>query len=185
VAYVPEKVVQRLATTGSEVEGLEFGGRFKVWNAGLQAFVKKPLLGYGTSSFKGAAAPYGGLGKVAHNSFLSVLVEQGMVGLLLYSMMFIAVFLAVLDLPIMERRFALVLLATLGMAMLPLTWEDRKPVWFILAALLGLSKAGVGKGGAVQPRPLQPAPIVRAPRAAQLRETLTTPRRRADLDTTA
>lgn len=43
-----------------------------------------------------------------------VLVELGIVGLVLYLSMFVVVFLAVLNLPSLERRFALVLLITLG-----------------------------------------------------------------------
>jgi len=140
VVYVPDKIVQRLATTGSEVEELRLGGRFSIWVAGAKAFVHRPVMGYGTGAFKGAVAPYG-ITQVAHNSFLSVLVEQGLVGLLLYLSMLVAVFLAVRRLPRPERRFALVLLATLVVAMLPLTWEDNKVVWFVLPVLLGLARA--------------------------------------------
>jgi hypothetical protein len=43
-------------------------------------------------------------------------------------------------LPLLDRRFALVLLATLAVIMLPLAWEDHKPAWFVLAALVGLSR---------------------------------------------
>lgn len=186
VVYVPEQVVERLATTGTEIEELTLGGRFRVWKAGLNAFVAKPILGHGTSSFKPVVAPIlGGEGKVAHNSFLSVLVEQGIVGLLLYSSMFAAVLVAVFKLPRLERRFALVLLGTLGVAMLPLTWEDRKQVWFILAALLGLSSAWVVRSGPIFSRPLRTAPVSQAPTVARRREPLTSSGRRADHDATA
>ena len=149
VTYVPDKLVKRFASTRSEVEDLRFGGRFKLWMAGLRAFPEKPLVGYGTSGFKGAVMPrLGPYAQVAHNSFLSVLVEQGLVGLLLFLTMFLAVFLAVLELPHIERRFGLILLTTLIIAMLPLTWEHRKAVWLILAVLTGLSCAqGLVFGG--------------------------------------
>jgi O-antigen ligase len=154
VAYVPDTIVARLATTTTEVEDVRFGGRYKIWVAGLHAFAHKPVMGYGTSGFISAITPeLGRMSLVAHNSYLSVLVEEGLVGLLLFLAMFGTVFLAVLDLPTLERRFALVLLATLGIAMLPLTWEDRKSAWFILAALLGLARAHLARtGGAVRPQ---------------------------------
>lgn len=157
VAYVPDKVVARLATTQTDVEDLRFGGRFKLWVAGLRAFTQKPMLGYGTAGFISAIYPeLGQASQVAHNSYLSVLVEQGIVGFLFYMAMIVAVWRAVLRLPRSERRFALVQLATLAIAMLPLTWEDRKPVWFILAAVVGLSQVpvtGMGQG----PGRLRPA----------------------------
>ena len=149
--YVPEKVVERLATTSSDISRLSFGGRFKFWVAGLEAFTHKPLMGYGTGGFVRAIYPIlGSVSLVAHNSFISLLVEEGIVGLLLYLTMMLAVLGAVLRLPKFDRRFALLLLATLFVAMSPLTWEDRKPVWFILAALLGLSQATLAARASAQ-----------------------------------
>jgi O-antigen ligase len=154
VKYVPETIVDRLATTGTELEDAKFGGRFKIWKAGLEAFTKRPIDGYGTSSFILIIKPrMGSRAQVAHNSYLSLLVEQGLIGFVLYMGMFVAVFLAVLNLPALERRFALVLLAAAALSISPLTWEDSKAVWFILAALLGLAKAPVTWHGPPVPQP--------------------------------
>jgi O-antigen ligase len=172
VRYVPQTLVQRLAGTGAEVEEGSLHGRMDIWKAGVKAFAQKPLVGYGTANFKAAVRPWGE-GQVAHNSYLSVLVEQGLIGFLLYSAMFVTVFLGALRLPPPERRFALVLLATVAVAMLPLTWEDRKPVWFILAALLGMSHA-VGSVGAISPaHPMRAVPRPGSLEAAQSRRRLT------------
>jgi O-antigen ligase len=170
VAYLPETVIARLATTGSEFEGdLSIGGRYKLWVAGLYAFLDRPVIGYGPGAFKPAIMPQlGRLAQVAHNSYISVLVEQGIVGFVLYGSMLLTVWLAIRRLPILDRRFAMVLMATLAVAMLPLTWEDHKVVWFILATLLGLAQAeaGLPPGALRQPRtqggvatgPPRPAP---------------------------
>lgn len=142
VVYVPEKIVQRLATTSTEVEDLSLGGRFRLWKAGMKAFADAPLMGYGTGGFIRAISPQLGTGsQVAHNSFISVLVEEGLIGLILYLLMFLAAYRAVRRFPLLERRFGLVLMGTLVVAMSPLTWEDRKSVWVILAILVGLSQA--------------------------------------------
>jgi O-antigen ligase len=168
VVYVPQKLVARFATTSSEVEGGRIGGRFKLWRAGSRAFALRPVVGYGVSGFKTAVSPFlGSQAQVAHNSFVSLLVEEGLVGFLLYLTMLIAVFRAILRLPPLEQRFGLVLMATLIVTMLPLTWEDRKVVWVILGALLGLSQVqGGGWGQALrQPHPQEaahPAGITRA-----------------------
>jgi O-antigen ligase len=145
VAYTPETLMQRLATTGTEVTEGGLSGRLKLWKAGLRAFEEKPVIGYGTGNFKGAITPIlGTASQVAHNSYISLLVEQGVVGWALYMSMLIMVFLAVMALPPPERRFGLILLATLGTAMLPLTWEDHRPAWFVMAALLGFAKSSRG-----------------------------------------
>lgn len=163
-AYVPETLVQRFATTGSEVQEGKLGGRFQIWAGGVKAFAQKPLMGYGTGNFKPAVRPWGGV-QVAHNSYLSVLVEEGLVGFTFFATMLVSALLAVLRLRGMERRFALILWATLGIAILPLTWEDQKEVWFTMSALVGLAAApaaGLNRGaGQARARPF--APVARVP----------------------
>jgi O-antigen ligase len=141
VAYVPDTIVARLATTSTEVEDLRFGGRFKLWRAGIRALPANPLLGFGTSGYIRAISPQlGTASQVAHNSFISVLVEQGLIGLTLYLLMFAAAYRSVRRLPLAERRFGYVLMAAVVTAMMPLTWEDQKSVWFVLAILVTLSR---------------------------------------------
>jgi O-antigen ligase len=186
VVYVPEKIVQRLASTGTEVEDLTLGGRFSIWRAGVKAFAQRPMTGYGLGGWRTAVSPWLGPDpQVAHNAFLSVLVETGIVGLLLYSTMFVAVLLALMRLPTLERRFALVLLATLVVTMMPLSWDDQKAVWFVLAALLGFSRAAsAGMPGALRSPLLRPTPVVRPPMAGQSREPLIRASRNPDRDPT-
>jgi O-antigen ligase len=173
VAYLPETVIQRLSTTRSEVEGGRIGGRLKLWRAGLGAVAEAPIVGFGPGGFIRAITPrLGSASQVAHNSFISVLVEEGIVGFLLFIGMFLLVLRAVLRLPRLERRFAIVLLATVGAAMLPLTWEDRKSVWIILGVLIGLAEALVAEAGeAVRSSPrgwsAVPAPLGAAARSGR------------------
>jgi O-antigen ligase len=187
IAYVPEQLVQRFATTGTEVEDARFGGRFKLWVAGVNAFAQRPLMGYGVATYKLAITPQlGSAAQVAHDSFLSVLVEEGLVGLLLYLLMLLSVYLAILRLPRFPRRFALVLFATLVTAMLPLTWEDEKEVWLVSAMLFGMSSVvGAGLSGATSPDASRTAPIGRRPPAALSTERLATSGRIRNRDGTA
>src|SRR3954462_15037399 len=107
--------------------------RLGTWRVALRVFTWKPILGYGTSGFNWAVKGQ------SHNSYLAILIEQGVVGFILYFGMFGAVVISVLRLPTLERRFGLILMATLAIAMLPLGWDDRKPVWIILAVLSAMT----------------------------------------------
>jgi O-antigen ligase len=119
VMYVPETSIQRLATAGTEIEAARFGGRDKLWRAGLEVFPANPILGSGVGSYRTAITPVlGPAAQVAHNSYLSVLVEQGIVGFTFYMLMFVAAFASVLKLPTLERRFCLVLMGTLALAVI-------------------------------------------------------------------
>jgi O-antigen ligase len=167
VAYIPDRIVERLATTTTEVQDLRVGGRFKLWVGGMKAFSLQPWFGYGTAAFKGAIQPYlGDATQVAHNSYISVLVEEGLVGFTCFAVMLLSVFRALWRLPRMERRYALVQFGALALAMTPLTWEDSKVAWFLLAVLMGLAKAGQGyvRGAAAQPLPSEV--VLRRPAAA-------------------
>ena len=159
VVYVPEKIVQRLSTTGTEVEDLSVGGRFKLWRAGLHVFPQHPLLGFGTSGYIRATTPVvGSSAKVAHNTYLSVLVEQGVIGFTLYFMMFVAAYRGVRRLPRLERRFGIVLIGTLMLAITPLTWEDQKSTWFVLAITVAFAFARSTPLAERPVRPVQPGP---------------------------
>jgi O-antigen ligase len=161
VSYTPSTLVERLASTSSSVSEGTLGGRGRIWAAGLKAFTLRPFLGYGTGMFKAAVAPFG-VGQIAHNAFLSVMVEEGLIGLLIFLAMLAMVFLELMNLRGFERRFALVLFATVIVAMLPLSWEDDKAGWFVLAALVGLCNAPVLVPQAIRWRPPQPASLTGA-----------------------
>lgn len=168
VIYIPETLLQRLSTIGTELEGGRVGGRGKLWMAGLEAFRAHPLGGYGTGHYKSAITPIlGQAAQVAHNSYISVLVEQGIVGFLLYMAMLVSVFHSVMKLRGFDRRFALVLVATLAVTMLPLTWEDRRAVWVVLALLMGFSQARIALAGVARrvPSPAMPAAVARPARS--------------------
>ena len=142
VRYVPSALIQRFASTTSEVEDARLGGRFKLWVAGVKAFTYRPVVGYGPVSFKRAIDPFlYQESQVAHNSYLSVLVEEGLVGFFLFMMMITATFFSVMKLRGGDRRFGLVLLATMMITMLPLTWEDRKQAWVVMAILVGMAQS--------------------------------------------
>jgi O-antigen ligase len=172
VAYVPDKVVERLGTTSTEVQDARFGGRIKLWRAGIVAFTSRPLMGYGVSSFVPAIKPQlGPMALVAHNSFLSVLVEEGMIGLLFYLLMLLSVFLSIRKLPHLERRFSMVLLLTLCAAQTPLTWEDSKVAWLIMALLVGMLTLRMTAARSQPRAPAMPHPISqRRPLAGRVME---------------
>jgi O-antigen ligase len=152
-AYLPETVVKRLATTSSDVQTGHLGGRLKLWVAGARAFATRPILGWGTAGFRTAISHFLPTNpQVAHNSYLSVLVENGLLGFAFFLWMLLAVLRGVWGLPKLDRRFAVVLFATLALVMLPLAWEDQKPTWCILAILIGLARATNDGGGGPVPQ---------------------------------
>jgi O-antigen ligase len=75
----------------------------------------------------------------AHNTFFSILLEEGVIGFALFFALLITLVLSAWQLPHVERIFWLCILATWAVGALDLTWEDRKPTWFIFALLIAVT----------------------------------------------
>jgi O-antigen ligase len=133
--YVPSVSWERLATTRSEIAVGDLNSRREIWSAGLQLVVDHPLVGVGVGAFPVAVGPKLGRSIVAHNGFLSVLVELGIVGFVLFIGMWVTVGIGLRYLPHIERGCLAVLFMTVVATLLPASWEHRKPTWIFLGLL--------------------------------------------------
>jgi O-antigen ligase len=92
VQFVPNYSWERMGSTVREISGSgTMSGRTVVWSAGLQAFPQRPLLGAGAGAYGAAIDPYfrsGGRYINPHNVAIGLLVEEGIVGLLLFGGIF-------------------------------------------------------------------------------------------------
>jgi O-antigen ligase len=132
---VPRPTADRLATIPSELESGRIGARGPIWRAGAEVFARHPLAGVGAGTFPDAVQPILGTGRSAHQSFLAVAVEQGIVGLVFFLGMFAATLQVLPRMAPLERKLGAVLFLTLGIAMLPLSWDYKKQPWFVLSFL--------------------------------------------------
>lgn len=142
---VPEGSRQRLATTSAEIETGTFGKRLEIWRSGLEVFRQHPLLGVGAGGFGAAVEPMLGYPHAPHQTVLSVLVGQGVVGLLLFTGMFVSAAASLRRMALLERKFWLVMLLTLGIGLMVRTWDYQKPVWLVLSVLATLGPV-IGTG---------------------------------------
>ena len=166
--FVPQTSWDRLSTASDEIESGSFNERGDIWASGLEALVDRPLHGVGAGAYSVAIEPILGWGRPPHQTFLSVLVGQGLIGLMLWLGMFAAAFLPVLRMPALERKLWLTILMTLGIGLQVRTWDYRKPLWLILAILVahGVSTRLAARAPAdlrdvepSDPEPLVPAPV--------------------------
>lgn len=146
VFLAPKESRQRIATTGTEITKGTLHKRTQIWKAGLRAFRQHPLRGAGAGAYPDAVEPFIGVPPiqgheyVAHNSFLSVLVETGLPGFALYALFLLTVCIFVWVLPGPERALWSVTLAVWVLGASTLTWEHRKPSW-LLPALMSVQWA--------------------------------------------
>jgi O-antigen ligase len=103
--------------------------------AGLRVFPRNPIIGVGLNGYPRATQGVLGEHKGAHNAYMSILVELGLVGLILFLAILANTFLAARAAPLQERKLLLVLFFTLVIGLMPRAWETKKPTWVILALL--------------------------------------------------
>jgi O-antigen ligase len=145
IFFVPETSWERLATVPTEFEQGTFTGRTIIWKAGWEIFRAHPFVGIGANAFRvivsrelgdpirtGAADP----APPAHNTFLSVLVEQGVLGFVVFCAMLGALALSLRGMPPFPQRLWIVSLAVWVVGVSSLTWEMRKPTWFFFGLLM-------------------------------------------------
>jgi|SRR6266480_366842 len=146
LVFVPATSWERLSTVPDALEHGTLSGRRVIWSAGWEIFREHPFLGIGSNAFRlvvcrvlaepirlddpDSPAP------PAHNTFLSVLVEQGVIGLAVFCALLGVLVLSMMALPSLPRKLWFVCLAVWLVGVSSLTWEMRKPTWFFFGLLL-------------------------------------------------
>lgn len=144
--FVPRTSWDRLSTATSEIESGSFNERSEIWRSGLEVFGEHQWVGVGAGAFGIAIEPILGHSRPPHQTFLSVLVGQGIVGFALFLTMFATAVSGIRAMPTLQKRFWIVLLLTLGVGLQPRTWDYRKPLWLILG-VLAAQGASARQGG--------------------------------------
>jgi len=138
---VPQSSIDRLATAYSELTGGgNLTGRTLIWNDAINRVMENPVLGIGSDAFSSISQS----GLVAHNSFLSVWVETGIIGLVLFLSILLIATRHVFTLPKLERRLWLMVLTCWLLGVSALTFEHHKPTWLVLALIMATRNPNSG-----------------------------------------
>lgn len=130
---VPQSAWDRIGTIPSQLQERDLGSRFGIWGEGLSFLLQDAssfLFGQGPVSF----GPL--VGRAAHNIWLSVAVETGAVGFILFASMAVMVGGAVLRLRPVDRNMWLAMFGTFALASMALSLEYHKVTWMLFALVL-------------------------------------------------
>lgn len=152
-----EKTNARMSTLRMLGQEDTWAGRIDLWRAAVRVFIEHPIGGVGAGNFafvspelsyyarRIAATREDGGGGVAHNVFLSVLSETGLVGFVVFGALLLCAYVSAWRL--MKRGedmgYALFLgLIAYTIAGLTLTWEYVKISSLLYGSLLALQRVG-------------------------------------------
>jgi O-antigen ligase len=152
-----QRNIDRLAETDTELAGGTLTGRTVIWSAGIDVLRTSPLVGVGAGGFGSAMQPILGSVRGAHNAFITVVVETGLVGLSFFALLLVVALVGIIVNPT-RRLEHLVLFGALIVAMMPTNSANDKFAWFILSAFASARPVLliVRRVGAVVGRPIVP-----------------------------
>jgi O-antigen ligase len=130
---VPQSTWSRIFTLGTELSTGTLTHRTVLWAAGLETFRDHALLGVGAGAYGPSIQKLVDSPLVAHNTFLAVLVELGVVGASLLLALLASILYCAARMRYLERCLWITLLLTWAIGASALSWEYRKPTWLLLA----------------------------------------------------
>lgn len=132
---VPRDTWQRLFRLGTEITEGTMTHRTQIWEASMEVFRDHPFVGVGSDAHPAAVENIVGRAYVAHNTFISVLAELGVIGELILFGLLGAAFYCALRMRGLDRMLWILILATWCIGVSGGTWEYRKTTWFLLSLL--------------------------------------------------
>jgi O-antigen ligase len=171
--FIPQTSLDRYLSAGTELTEGTLTHRTVIWAAGLQVFREHSFLGVGAGAYGSAVVRIIDIPYIAHNTFLSVLVELGVVGASLLALLLASLAYSAFRLPYLEKRIWLALLGTWVIGASSMTWENRKTTWLLFGLIAAqayaretrgfrlrreeLPPVSEALGGALRPAPSPPA----------------------------
>lgn len=135
-ALVPEDTFERLSTTAASIISGDLGGRGVIYRDAIRIMNSTPILGVGSGAFSAAST----LKTLAHNTIISILSETGVIGLILFSTIISIALVEAYKMPRMESRFWISILFLWALGSSSVSWEFRKPTWFLLTMLIATAE---------------------------------------------
>jgi O-antigen ligase len=140
--YAPTQPLMRIIGTLEHLATRNVSGRWDIWQAGLAAWNSSDfsiLFGLGVGGYSSS------VGRAAHNTPLSVMVETGAIGIAVFFLILLSLLVAVLKRGRVRLTgyalFSVTLLSVWFIGVLALSWEYRKPTWVIWSILICLAYA--------------------------------------------
>lgn len=137
--FIPTTTFERI---NSIYDSIAFGGlnqRVSIWKAGFDLLLEDTFFGVGAGAFVSAVHPLFGRQAVAHNTFLSILFELGLVGFSLFVVFIVILINRIAQARHDYRAFLFFLLFCWSIGAMTLTWEYSKVTWLVFSFVFSAS----------------------------------------------
>jgi O-antigen ligase len=150
VQVAPTGGLDRISTAATLTEGNQgaLSGRWSIWVESSQVFMERPVQGVGTDGHRAAVAhlrtqrsAFKKADKEAHNTYISILVETGLVGFAFFACVVVCVYKRVRSRTGWELYYWTAQVAVLAIGAMSLSLEDSKSVWIMTSLAVASAAA--------------------------------------------
>jgi len=135
LAFSPAASVDRVFSSSKSISSGTLNGRTVIWSASLSQWENSPIKGTGIGSFRqmlsGAHVEF----TSAHNSYIHILMELGLVGLSLYLLIILSIVYYLLQSAINDKIFLISFLLVATVSQLTMNTLYDKEMWFALTMM--------------------------------------------------
>ncbi len=135
VSLAPKSSVERIFSIFAAVESGDLNYRTVIWQHTMSVWADNPILGGGTGSLGHTLNPYYVNFEWAHNSYIQILGENGLIGLAIYLMMIGSLLYYALKCQVETKFFLLTLWFTIFISQMTLHSQNLKEVWFVWSVI--------------------------------------------------
>ena len=135
IMFAPKASIERVFSTTESITQGTLNNRSIIWGGSIEQWKEAPIIGVGLGALGNALSREHVNYNAAHNSFVHILTENGILGLLLFLMVNITLLIYLLHTPINEKAFLFSLLMVMLVSQLATHLQTEKITWFVYAMI--------------------------------------------------
>ncbi len=135
LSYAPESSVKRIFSAGSSIKSGTLNYRTVIWKTSIEQWKNSPIIGAGLGGLYSQLSRKHVNYAWAHNTFIHLLTENGVIGLTLYLLLIISILYFILRAPFDDKIFLIILLLAVLVSQISLHTHTQKVTWFIFSML--------------------------------------------------
>ena len=135
LALAPKSSLERVFSTGESISKGTLNNRSVIWQGSISQWKESPIIGVGLGGLGNALNQERINYDAAHNSFIHVLTENGIIGLTLFLLVHLSILYLISLTPNREKAFLFAFLLIMMVSQLATHLQTEKIMWFVYTML--------------------------------------------------
>jgi len=135
IAVTPTSSIERIFSTGESISKGTLNNRSIIWEGSFSQWKESPIIGVGLGGLGHALNRERVNYDAAHNSFIHIMTENGIIGLTLFLFVHLSILYLITLTPNNEKAFLLSLLLIIIVSQLATHLQTEKIMWFVYTVL--------------------------------------------------